>query len=85
MRAIADDAEIDGYDLVDLRAVDVDVNFLRLRSERVKPSGHPVVEPRADGDDEVRPVHRHVRFVGTVHSEHAEPVRMVGGEGAEAH
>src|SRR5690606_18412416 len=63
-RAVADDAEVDRDHLVDRGAVDVDVDLLRTRRERVEPPGHAVVEPRADADHHVALVHRHDGFVG---------------------
>ena len=57
----------------------------RARRERVEPAGDAVVEARADADHHVAIVHRHVGFVGAVHAEHAEPLRIGGREGAEPH
>ncbi len=84
-RTVADDTDIDGHHLVDAGAVDIDVNLLRSGRERVEPSGHAVVEPRTDVHHHVALVHRHVRFERAVHAQHTQPVRMVGGESAQAH
>ena len=83
--AIADDGQVDMDGLVDRAAIDIDVDLGRIGREGIEPAGDAVVEPRAEADDQVRPVHRHVGFIGAVHAEHAEPVRVIGGEGAEAH
>ena len=83
--AIAHDAKLHRHDLVDARPVDIDVDLRRSGAERIQPAGHPIVEPRADADHHVAPVHRHVRFVSAVHPQHAEPVRIGVGEGAKSH
>ena len=55
-----------------------------MRGEGVEPPGDPVIEARADADDQVGPVHRHVGFIGAVHAQHAEPfLAMVGGESSQ--
>ena len=82
---VADHREVDGDDLVDRAAVDIDVDLLRFGREGIEAAGHAVVEARADRDDQVGAVHRHVRFERAVHPQHPEPLRIVGGEGAEAH
>jgi hypothetical protein len=56
--------------------VDVDVDELRARGELGELAGDAVVEARADGDDQVRLVHRVVRRSGPVHPEHPEPLRV---------
>ena len=85
MADVRDDPEIDAHGLVHRRAIDVDMHFPRVRAERIEPPRHAVVEARAERDDEVGLVHRHVRLVGAVHPEHAEPLRTGRGIGAEAH
>ena len=85
MRAVADDRHVDLDVLVDRGRIDVDVDLLRVRRERVEPAGDAVVEARADADHHVAIVHRPVGFVGAVHAEHAEPLRIGGRKGAEAH
>ena len=42
------------------------------RGEVLRVADHAVVEARADGEQHVAVLHRHVRFVGAVHAEHAE-------------
>ena len=85
MRAIAHDSEIHWHDLVDARAVDIDVNLLGLRSEGVEPPRHAIVEAGSYRNDQIGAVHGHIRFVGAMHAQHAEPVGMIGGKRAEAH
>ena len=65
--------------------IDIDVDLLGARRERIEAAGDAVVEARADVDHHVAIVHRHVGFVGAVHAEHAEPLLVGGGIGAEAH
>ncbi len=85
MRAIADDAEIDLDVLVDRGRIDVDVNLLAVRRESVETSGDAVVEARADADHQIAIVHRVVGFERAVHAEHAEPLLVGGGIGAQTH
>ena len=59
--------------------------FFEPRREGVEPAGDAVVEARADADHHVAIVHRQVGLVGAVHAEHAEPLRIGGGIGAEPH
>ena len=82
---IADHREVDRNDLVDRAAVNVDVDLFGIGRESVEAAGDAVVEARADCDDQVGAVHRHIGFIGAVHAEHAEPFVVVGGEGAEPH
>ena len=65
--------------------IDVDVDLLRAGREGVEPAGDAVVEARADADHHVAIVHRQVGFVGAVHAEHAEPLRIGRRIGAEPH
>ncbi len=51
-RRIGDDGKIDADVLVDLRAIDVEVDFLRVGRERIQPPGHPIVEARTQRDHE---------------------------------
>ena len=85
MGAIADDGDIGLDVLVDRGAVDIDVDLLRSGREGIDPPGDAVVEARADADHHVAIVHGVVGFVGAVHAEHAEPLRVGGGIGAEPH
>ena len=85
MGAVADDAEVDLDVLVDRGRVDVDVDLLRLRREGVDAAGDAVVEARADADHQIAVVHGVVGLERAVHAEHAEPLLVGGGIGAEAH
>ena len=85
MRAIADDRHVDMDVLVDRGRIDIDVDFLRAGREGVDAPGDAVVEARADADHHVAIVHRHVGFQRAVHAEHAHPLRIGGGKGAQPH
>ena len=87
---VADDRDVRGDVLGDLRRVDVDVDELRPRRELGELAGDAVVEAGADGADQVRLVHRVVGRAGAVHAEHPEPLRVglavfTRGIGAEPH
>ena len=74
---VADDRHVDPDALGDRRRVDVDVDDLALdRREVLRVADDAVVEAGADGEQDVAVLHRHVRFVGAVHAEHAEELRV---------
>ena len=52
--AVSDDRQIDSHDLVDRAAINVDVDFGGIGRERIELAGHPVIKPRANGNDQVR-------------------------------
>ncbi len=85
MLHIAHDRDVHTHVLPDRGRIDVDMDDLGLGRESFHLAGHPVVEPRADGDDEVGIMDRHVGVVGAVHAEHAERERMRAGKPADAH
>ena len=65
--------------------IDVDVDDLaRHLAEMLRVADHAVVETRADGQQHVAVLHRHVGFVGAVHAEHAEELRVGGRIAAQA-
>ena len=53
--------------------------------ERVEVAGHPVVEPRAQADDQVALLQAGDRGDGAVHARHAEVLRVAVGERAARH
>src|SRR6266853_1198710 len=55
--AVGGDADVGPADLADLGRVDVDVDDLGQGGEGGVLAGHPVVEPGAEGDEEVGPLH----------------------------
>ena len=61
------------------------MDLLGVWRKGVDPAGNAVVEAGADADHQVAVMHGMVGLIGTVHAQHAEPVRVRGREGAEAH
>ena len=83
---ITDDRDVDLDPLADARRVDVDVNDLALdRREVLGVADHAVIEARADCEQHVAVLHRHVGFVGAVHAEHAKELRVAGRHRTQAH
>ena len=90
MSGVADDRNMRGNVLRDLRGIDVDVDELRPRRELRELAGHAVVEAGPDGADQIGLVDRVVGRPRPVHAEHAEPLRLglaphPRREGPEAH
>ena len=81
----AHDRHLHRHVLRDRRRVDVRVDDVCVRTELVEVAGHAVIKARANGDQHVAFVHRHVGFVGAVHAEHADKQRIVGRVRAEPH
>ena len=71
--------------LRDGRRVDIHVDYFGVRAEAVQLPRDPVIEAGSDGDQDVAVVHRHVCFIGSVHAEHLDELRVGAGECAEAH
>ena len=71
--------------LPDLGGVDVEVDHLGARRERVELPGHAVVEACADGDDQVGLVQPPVRPLGAVHAGRPVAERVRLGERALGH
>ena len=83
---VADDRHVDLHALGDRRGVDVDVDDLaRVLREVRRIADHAIVEARADGQQHVAVLHRHVGFERAVHAEHAEELLVRGRIGAKAH
>ena len=78
------DRDVGGLVLVDLRGVDVDVDDLAVLGELRELARHAVVEPHAEGQQQVGLADRDVRVDGAVHAEHAERQVMVAGDRAQA-
>ena len=53
-----------------------------LGDEVLRVADHAVVEARADGEQHVAVLHRHVGFVGAVHAQHAEELRVARRDSA---
>ena len=61
------------------------MNNARVRAEFVEIASDAVVEPRADREQHIAMLHRHVGLVGAVHAEHAEELAVARGIRAEPH
>ena len=82
---VADDRDVGGADLGDLRRVDVDVHDLRVRGEQRRLAGHAVVEARAEGHEQIGLLQREHRRHRAVHAGHTEVLRVRVGERAAGH
>src|SRR3546814_5711881 len=79
----SDLGQIDTHVLVDRRAIDIDVDLLRMRGEGIEATGDAIIEPRAQRHDQIGLVHRHIGLERAVHPEHAEPLFRGGGRSEE--
>ena len=82
---VADDRDVRGHVLGDLRRVDVDVDELRARRELRQLARDAIVEARAHRADQVGLVHRVVGRARAVHAQHAQPLRVRRRKGAQPH
>jgi hypothetical protein len=85
LAAVADDRHVRHPVLGDLGRVDVGVHDQRVRREAGQLAGHPVVEPGAERDDEVRLLQRAHRGDGAVHAGHPQVLRVAVRERAAGH
>ena len=85
LAAVAHDRHVGDPVLADLGGVDVGVDHLGAGGERVQVAGHPVVEARAQADDQVALLQAGHRGDGAVHARHAEVLRVAVGERAARH
>ncbi len=83
--AVADDRHVRAAVLGDLGRVDVRVHDPRPGRERVQLPGYPVIEPRAQGDEQVGLLQRADRRDGPVHAGHAQVLRVAVRERAARH
>ena len=82
---ITDDRQISMTILRDFRRIDVNVNHLSMRRERLQPSRNTVVKTNAQGDDQIGVIHAHVGGIGPVHTRHGNVVWMIARQCADAH
>ena len=83
---IADNRHVDLDPLRDRRGVDVDVDDAAIAAKETRRvADHAVVETCTHREQYVAVLHRHVRFVGPVHAEHAGELRIGAGKGPKAH
>ena len=69
---------------IDLGGVDIDVHDLAVLGELGELAGDPVVEPHAQGQQQVGLVDGVVRIDRAVHAQHVEREVVVAGQGAQA-
>ena len=81
---VADQADVDLDVLVDLGAVDLDVDLLRVERVGLDVAGHAVVEAHAERDEQVGFLDRGVDPGLAVHAHHAEVERMRRRHAADA-
>ena len=77
-------ADVDADVLVQLGAIDVDVNLLRVARVGLEVAGDAVVEPHAERDQQVGLLNRVVDPRLAVHAHHAEVERMRRRHAADA-
>ena len=82
---VAHDRQVRDLVLVDLRRIDVDVHDLPVLAELLEVAGHPVVEPHAHGQEQVRVVDGVVGIDRPVHADHVQGKGVGLGEGAKPH
>ena len=85
LAGVGDDRHLGLADLAVFGRIDVDVHDLGVRGERVDLAGDPVVEPRAERQEEVRLLDGGDRGVVAVHAGHAEAQLVIVGEHATGH
>ena len=82
----ANDGHVNLDALGNRRRINVNVDDLaRVLGKVFGIADHAIVEARADGQQHIAILHRHVRLVGTVHAEHAERMAVGCGESAKTH
>ena len=69
---VAHERDVHFHVLVDLRRIDIDVNLLRVRRVGFQVTGHAVVEPHAEGQQQVGVLNRLVHPRLAVHAHHSE-------------
>ena len=67
-----------------LRGVDIDVHDPPVLGELAEFSGHPIVEPHTQGEQEVGLIHGVVGIDGAVHAQHVERKIVVAGNRTQA-
>ena len=61
------------------------MQYRRVRTILGQVIGGPVVKANADGKNHVRVVHGHVGFIGAVHPQHPQRLRVCRRESAKSH
>ncbi len=81
----SDDGDLHRNVLGNRRRVDVDMDDAGMRAEFGQISRYPVIKTRANGNQHIALMHRHVGFIGTVHTQHADKQRVSGRKRSESH
>src|SRR3989442_1207453 len=80
---IRGDRQIGGEVLSNVGPVDVYVNYASIWGKGGELAGDPIVESRADGNQQITFRDGHIRCVSAMHSQHAETKRMCGRKPAQ--
>ena len=82
---VTHDGDVGVAVLADFGGVDVDVDYTGVRREGGEAAGYAVVESDAQSDKQIGVGDAHVGGVTAVHAGHADEVRMLRREPAQAH
>ncbi len=85
MTDIADNPDIDRNVFVDRALINIDLDFLRTRREEIKVAGHAVIKSCTNRNHHIAIVHGHVRFVRTMHAQHAKILFIRSRIGTKPH
>ena len=85
MRHIPKDRDIDMDHLVDRGGININMRFCRPGAKGIKPASDPVIKSCANIDHQITIMHHHIRFIQTVHAQHAQPIGTVTRITAEPH
>ena len=83
--SIPDDGQVDAHILVDGRCIDIDMDLLGIGGERIQPPGDAIIKARSNGQHDIAIMHRPIRLIGSMHTQHAQILRLVGWERPQAH
>ena len=79
---VADNRNVRGFVLVQLRGIDVDVHDLGMLGKRLQFAGHAIVKPHADRQQQITIAHGMVSIHAAMHAEHVERQGVGVREGA---
>ena len=85
---IADDRHIDLDAFGNRGRIDIDMDNLARRIagiEMARVADDPIIEARANGNQHIAVLHRHIGFDRAMHAKHAQKLAIRGGIGTEAH
>ena len=85
LRHVTGNTDVRGLDLVQLGRIDVHMDDLGPRAELGRLADGPVIESRADADQQIGLFEHIVGVARAVHAEHADGQRMVDRHGAQRH